>query len=51
MAKDNIANYVIKTAIEYAPLDMKKQIFDELSRNMIELVCILHNIYLNIYTR
>ena len=37
MAKDNIANYVIKTAIECARADQKKQILDELSRNLIEL--------------
>ncbi|KAL3776211.1 hypothetical protein HJC23_013761 [Cyclotella cryptica] len=37
MAKDNIANYVIKTAIECARADQKKQIMEELSRNLIEL--------------
>lgn len=37
MAKDNIANYVIKTAIDCARADQKKQILDELSRNLIEL--------------
>jgi pumilio RNA-binding family len=37
MAKDNIANYVIKTAIDCARADLKKQILDELSRNLIEL--------------
>ncbi|KAL7519297.1 hypothetical protein ACHAWX_004082 [Stephanocyclus meneghinianus] len=39
MAKDNIANYVIKTAIECARPDQKEQIMEELSRNRIELVC------------
>lgn len=39
MAKDNIANYVIKTAIECARADQREQIMEELSRNRIELVC------------
>jgi hypothetical protein len=37
MAKDDIANYVIKTAIDCAPADQKQQILDELGRNRIEL--------------
>lgn len=37
MAKDNIANYVIKTAMACAKPELKDEILKELSRNLIEL--------------
>lgn len=41
MTKDDIANYVIKTALACAREDQKKQILNVLSNNRIELVCIM----------
>jgi hypothetical protein len=37
MAKDDIANYVIKTAIDCASADQKKKILDKLGCNYIKL--------------